>query len=272
MSTKNFNFIQAELTISRKEYITPHYIRVYLTGEKITMFDNTTIGVNNKILIPPKGCNRIYFPEFDYEKMQWKPQPENIRPIVRTYTHKGINLKTNEIWIDFVAHGDEGPASAWAINANRGDVLGVLMKDGKTELYAKAENYLLVGDATAIPVLTAILEDLPATAKGTCIIEVHGKEDEQVLQSKADIDFIWLYNDKPQNGSRLAALVKEQKLPEMPRSGYVAAEFASVKEIRHYLRKEKNWKQEELYAYSYWKSGVAEDKSTMDRHKENETH
>lgn len=270
MSNKNFKPIQAELKVSRKEYITPHYIRIYLTGENIPLFDNTTVGVNNKILIPPKGLNKVHFPEFDYEKRQWYPLPDEIRPTVRTYTHRGIDLNSNEIWIDFVAHGDEGIASAWAINAKQDDVLGVLMKDGKTELYAKAENYFLVGDATAIPVLGAILEDLPPTVKGTCIIEVHGKEDEQKLQTKASIDFIWLHNEHPQNGSRIAEIVKQQILPDTSRSGYVATEFSSVKEIRHYLRKGKGWKQEELYAYSYWKAGVAEDKSVKDRQKEKE--
>lgn len=272
MSTRNFKAIKAELKVSRKEYLTPHYIRIYLTGEKVPLFDNTTVGVNNKILIPPKGVNKIHFPEFDYEKRQWLPMSEDVRPIVRTYTHRGIDLKTNEIWIDFVAHGDEGPASGWAIGAKEGDVLGVLMKDGKAELYAKAENYLLVADSTGIPVVAAILEDLPETAKGTCIIEVHGKEDEQHLQTVANIDFIWLHNQHPQNGSQLAETVKQQILPEASRSGYVAAEFSSVKEIRQYLRKEKGWAQEELYAYSYWKAGVAEDKSTDDRHKEKEEH
>ncbi|WP_312397380.1 siderophore-interacting protein [Chryseobacterium sp.] len=266
---KKFKTIQVELSVSRKEYITPHYIRIFLTGAEVPLLENTTVGVNNKILIPPKGLNKIYFPQFDYEKMQWIAQPDDIRPIVRTYTHRGIDLKTNEVWVDFVAHGDEGPASAWAINAKKGDVLGILMKDGKTDLYGKADNYLLVGDATAIPVISAILEDLPSAAKGMCILEVDSKIDEQDLETLADIEFIWLYNEHPQEGSKLAEVVKSLSLPENSRSGYVAAEFSSVKEIRRYLRKEKQWKQEELYAYSYWKSGVAEDKSAMERHEEN---
>ncbi|UKB85688.1 siderophore-interacting protein [Chryseobacterium sp. MEBOG06] len=266
---RNFKAIQTEFTVSRKEYITPHYIRIFLTGEKVSLIANTTVGVNNKILIPPKGADQVHFPEFDYDKMQWKTQPEEIRPTIRTYTHRGIDLENNEIWIDFVAHGDEGPASAWALDAKKGDLIGVVMKDGKTELYGKADHYILVADSTGIPVLAAILEDLPATAKGICIIEVDSQEDEQNLQTLAEIEFIWIYNEHPQQGSRLAEVVKEQVLPEGSRSGYVAAEFSSVKEIRRYLRKDKQWKQEELYAYSYWKSGVAEDKSATERHAEN---
>lgn len=266
---KNFKTIQGEFTVIRKEYITPHYIRIFLTGENVPLIANTTIGVNNKILVPPTGVDKIHFPEFDYDKMQWKPQPEEIRPSVRTYTHRGIDLDKNEIWIDFVAHGDEGPASAWAIAAKKGDLLGILMKDGKTELYAKADNYFLVADATGIPVIASILEDLPSTAEGICILEVDSKIDEQKLHTLANIKFIWIHNENPQKSSQLAEVAKQQILPEESRSGYIAAEFSTVKEIRRYLRKEKLWKQEELYAYSYWKSGISEDRSASDRHKEN---
>jgi len=266
---KLFKPIQLALTVSRKEYVTPHYIRVFLTGDNVAAIANTTIGVHTKILIPPKGINKVYIPEFDYEKRQWIPQADDIRPTVRTYTHRGIDLEKKEIWIDFVAHGDEGPASAWAISAQKGDALGVMMKGRKKELHPQAENYLLVGDATAIPLLGAILEALPATAKGRCLIEVYGKEDEQPLQTKADVQIEWLHNQHQQQGSGLAEAVRRLELPKQNRYAHVAAEFSAVKEIRLYLRKEKRWQREELNAYSYWKSGIAEDQSTMERRQEN---
>jgi len=206
-----------------------------------------------------------------FAEIPFIPQSIETQPIIRTYTHSGIDLEKNEIWIDFIAHGDEGPASAWALNAVKGDVLGVLMKDGKTDLYLNADNYILIADATGIPVIAAILKDLPITASGVCILEVHGKEDEQLLSTNADINFIWLHNKNPQKGSLLTETIKKQILPEFSKFAYVAAEFTTVKNIRNYLRKESNWQQKELYAYSYWKAGVSEDKSVSDRHKEMET-
>ncbi|GAA4800893.1 siderophore-interacting protein [Olivibacter ginsenosidimutans] len=265
-----FKSIQAALQVSRKKWITPHYIRIFLTGEDVYRIANTTVGVNNKILIPPKGVDKIYFPEFNDQTMEWVHPPEAVRPIVRTYTHRGINLETNEIWIDFVAHGEEGPASAWATHAAVGDVLGVLMRDGKSELFPLREKYLLVGDATALPVLGAILEHLPATAKAICILEVHDKQDEQILKTDADVEFIWLHNDAPQKGSLLSKLIARIQLPEKSRFAYIAAEYDTVKSIRSYLRQEKNWQRDELYAYAYWKAGVAEDKSSAERHAEKE--
>jgi len=261
--------IQLELIVIKKEYLTPHYIRITLTGEGVEAIANTTVGIHNKILIPPRGLNKVYFPQFDDDKKQWIHPEVHLRPSIRTYTHRGIDLEKKEIWIDFVAHGDEGPASAWAMTAKPGDILGVMMKERKSQLYTQADHYILIADATGIPVIGAILEDLPAYAKGDCIIEVHSKEDEQHLQTKANIRFHWLHNSKPQGGSLLPDLVKQLELPENNRYAHIVAESSSVKEIREYLRKEKNWEREEFAAFSYWKSGVSEDKSTSERIQEN---
>ena len=63
------------------------------------------------------------------------------------------------------------------------------MKPKNKPLYPLVDNFLLVGDATAIPVLGAILESLPSGSTVQCIIEVYGKEDEQDLQTEATINF-----------------------------------------------------------------------------------
>jgi len=120
--------IQVALTVKRKEYLTPHYIRVFLEGKGVQKLADRTVGINNKILIPPPGLKTVHFPQRDSRTKRWKPLPPEVSPIIRTYTHRGIDLKKNEIWFDFVAHGDEGPASAWAMNAQQGDPLGVMMK------------------------------------------------------------------------------------------------------------------------------------------------
>lgn len=255
-------------TVTRKEYITPHYIRVFLTGEDVALVALTTVGANNKILVPPSGVKEVFLPkENAITGVLEEPAPE-LKPFMRTYTHRGIDMERKEIWIDFVVHGDEGPASAWAIRAEKGDTLGVMMKLFKKELYPERNWYLLVGDATALPVLGAILETLPDTARGTAIIEVYGKEDEQDLTAPPNMEIIWLHNPNPQQGSGLATAARQVALPENSRFAFVAGEFSTVKELRTYFRKENNWTKEELYAFSYWKSGVAEDKSAADRRSE----
>lgn len=258
-------------TLKERTYITPHYIRITLEGKDAQKFNRTTIGVNNKIFLAPEGCERVYLPEFDSEKGQWVPMDEAIRPSVRTYTHRGIDLEKNELYVDFVAHGDEGPASKWAIQAPIGAELGVAMGTEASELYPQADRYILVGDATAIPVLGAILEDVVATAQVKAFIEVETQEDIQPLQTKAQVDIEWIVNSTPGQNTILAekALAYIAAQGEMKsKFAYVAAEFSNVKLLRNFLRKEKNWTKDELYAYSYWKFGKAENVSEADRRAE----
>ncbi|MBB6502992.1 siderophore-interacting protein [Pedobacter cryoconitis] len=265
------SIIRAVLEVKQKTYITPHYIRVTLTGDDVPAFADTTPGVNNKIFIPPAGVNDIHFPDFNYETGEWTHPPEHLRPTVRTYTHRGMDLDQKEMYIDFVAHGESGPASAWAINAKPGDLLGVAMKAKETVLYPKADWYLLAADATGIPVISAILETLPSTATGVVYLEVPSMQDVQELKTKADIQINWIPNTNPGENTLLSDAVRNTSLPDQgtnTRFGYVAAEFSSVKDIRQFLRKEQGWEQTELYAYSYWKFGVNEDGSVTDRHQE----
>lgn len=255
------------LRLKRKEYVTPHLIRVILEGDAVEEYKECTPGNNNKIFIPPAGVKEVHFPEYNEELDIWLHPEPHLVPSVRTYTHRAIHLEKKEMVIDFVHHGDNGPASRWAIHARPGDELGVAMKAVTKELFPRVSDYLLAGDATALPVLSCILESLPGRASGVCVIEVHGLEDELRIRTAADIRFIWLHNPRPEEGSELAATVKGLELPEKDRFAYVAAEYRSVKNLREYLRSS-GWSKEEFYAFSYWKAGVAEDQSAQERRAE----
>lgn len=266
MKTK---IIKNVLRLKRKEYVTPHLIRVTLEGDAVREYKDCTLGNNNKIFIPPAGVREVHFPEFNEELDIWLHPEPHLVPAVRTYTHRAIHLEKKEMVIDFVHHGENGPASRWAIHAQPGDELGVAMKAVTKELYPRVGRYLLAGDATALPVLSCILESLPGRAGGVCVIEVHGPEDELPITTRADIRFIWLHNPHPEAGSELAATVKRLELPAEDRFAYIAAEYRTVKELREHLR-QNSWAKEEFYAFSYWKAGVAEDQSAQERRAERE--
>lgn len=263
--------IRNALRLKRKEFVTPHLVRITLEGDGVQEYKDCTLGNNNKIFIPPAGVKEVHFKVYNEQTEEWYiPGPE-LLPVVRTYTHRAIDLDKNEMVIDFVNHGENGPASRWANQAEVGYELGVAMKAQTKQIYPEADWYLLVGDATAIPVLSCILESFPATAKGVCVIEVHGEADEIKIETKGDFEFIWVHNSDPVSGSELADKVREIQIPEGNKFGYIATEFRSVKAIREYLRNEKGWKKDEFYAYSYWKAGVAEDASAKDRKEEKES-
>jgi len=259
--------IQSVFAVKNKFFLTPHYIRVFFeaTEKQLELFKNVVIGDHNRIFIPPSGMDVIYF----------HPDNDNISiehtPIKRTYTTRNIDFVNKEIVIDFVAHGDNGPASAWAINAKPGDVLGIGMKESSKPIIPDASNYLLVGDHTALPVVSTIVEQLSADKQVKVILEVPGKEDEIILLSEAQVEVTWIHNAHPEKGSELYQEVINNELLESSENcvAFVAAEYSSVKEIRNYLKKEKKWFKENLRTYAYWKAGYSEEQSARERHPSN---
>ena len=238
MTTKK---VRSVFNVKSKEFFTPHLIRVVfnIDDAQAELLDHVQSGSNNKIFIPAT---------------------ENGEPLVRTYTNRKIDLIKRELTIDFVSHGDNGPASAWASKAGIGDSLEIGMKESSKALVPEADFYLFVGDATALPVICAIVEQLPSYVTAKVLLEVHGKEDELIVCSAADISVSWLHNSSPENGSLLADLTRQVELPSGISKKYVfiAAEYSTVNELRDHFKKTLEWDPHGIYACSYWRSGQAE--------------
>ncbi|WP_223607854.1 siderophore-interacting protein [Chryseobacterium sp. OSA05B] len=245
--------IRSVFTVKDKKYLTPHLIRVVfkIDETQIELLTNVQSGSNNKIFIPDHTADQ-------------NPEPA-VR--IRTYTNRKIDLENRELTIDFVAHGENSPASAWAMNAKPGDLLEIGMKESTRPLVPDADFYLLVGDATALPVISAIVEQLPSFVTAKVFLEVHGKEDETILCSAADLSVEWLNNPHPEKGSQLAHLVKSFVFPKgiLKEYVYAATEYTTAKEIRSYFKTELNWDSHGMHMVSYWKAGQSEDETSGDR-------
>lgn len=261
--------IREVLPVVRKERITPNYMRVVFGGENVAKYNMVTVGVNNKLFFPPPGVKEIHFPEF--KPTEFVHAPEEVRPALRTYTCRALDLEKNEMTVDFALHGEEGIASAWAINCKIGDEIGVAMKAISLELYPHADWYLLAGDATALPVLSVILETLPKEARGIAFIEVQTAEDVQKIETESQVEIKWIHNPTPGKTTQLQDAVCTADFPAdetLTKFAYIAAEVSSVRDIRQFLRQEESWNAKELNAYGYWKLGDTEEKSVHERHEE----
>lgn len=263
------NIHRTIVSLKDRRYITPNYIRLTFTGSDIAAYSECRVGINNKIFIPPKGEKEVHFPDPS------KTDQEDLDKLAfrRTYTHVGMDLEKQELFMDFVAHGTEGPASDFAINAEIGSKIGVAMKIHDGELVPEAEHYYIIGDSTALPVMIAILGDINPSSKGAVFIEVSSEEDKQDIIKPEGVAIHWIVNAKTEEDTLLAdqaVAYMESQPQQASRFAFVACEYNNVKKMRNYLRKEKNWSREELSAYSYWKYGVAETKSEADRRKERE--
>lgn len=246
------------LYVKRSLLISPHCIRIILTGKDIANFKNAKVGDNNKLAIP-KEQNKI----FDVLDLKQKEKlKENFH--VRTYTLRALDLEKEEMVIDFVAHSDEGPASYWAIHAKKGDAIGVMMKVKNKSLYTEANRYFLLGDHTALPVISVILETLPNEAEGEVFLEVFDESDMLDLKKPENVKINWIEDNHP--GLR-SSLVKTIKKIEFREGDFVfaACEHGFANQIQSFLRgktllERKNWQ-----VHAYWKYGVSEDASSAER-------
>jgi NADPH-dependent ferric siderophore reductase len=115
-------------------------------------------------------------------------------PAMRDYTPRRYDLDTLELDIDFVLHGD-GPASTWAEQAKPGQFLHIGGPRGSMIVPDMFDSYLLIGDETALPAIARRLESLAANRKALVVIEVENGAEQQVLESAAQVNVIWVLRE-----------------------------------------------------------------------------
>ena len=252
--------------LKKKEFVTPHLIRVYLENDDVSFFEDTTLGGTCKLLFPPLGIRDIHYAEYDEKNKKWISPSDKFKPVSRTYTLRDIDAENNQVVIDIANHGLNGPGSRWANEAKVGDMIGVSMKSKKKELAPKVDFIFLAADLTGLPVISTIIESLSSKTKGIVCVEVPTENDIHKIETKADLEFKWIINPNVGNGTALHTLTKMQNFPKKKdgkRFAYVAGESKSLKEIKSFFKDDLEWKKDEFYCTSHWKAGKAE-KNALD--------
>lgn len=226
-----------ELTLIRKQQLTPNMLRVTLGGTGMQTFPADQASAYVKLMFPQHGA---------------------ARPAVRTYTVRA--QRETEIDIDFVVHQDAGPAASWAMNAPPGDSILVGGPGPKKQVDHQADWFLILGDMTALPAIGVNLAQLPTNARGYAVIEVICEDDIQPLSVPDGIEVHWQINPQPGQNSG-ALLDKVRQLPWLGGRPYVwcACELTSMRQLRDHFRSRPELDRDNLYISSYWKLGVKEE-------------
>jgi NADPH-dependent ferric siderophore reductase len=246
-----------EMQVMAVSNVTPHMRRVRLKGDNLLRFSHT--GLHIRLLFPPKALAQ---PEWPVTGEDGRPAwPEgDAKLATRVYTIRNIDVDAGWVDIDMVVHGDDcdAPGSGWALNAKPGDIVGMTGPGGGDA--GDAKWYLLAGDETALPAIGRILERLPEDAKAVVRIEIGDKTDEQNLVSRANVDVQWLNRDGAEAGTTtlLQDAVRAVELPEGEEDIFVwaACEFNAFRNIRSYMRKERNVPKNRQLIVAYWRRGL----------------
>jgi len=239
------------LTVANAWRLTPNMIRVVFAGPELEGFPTGREGGNCKLMIPDIGETKERFAA----RLQNGPPP-----VRRTYTVRMFDADTQELTIDFVAHGDEGPASRWASDAKPGDFLGFAGPSAPKVTQFNADWYLVAADLSAIPVAAAALEAMPRDAKGVAIFEVTSPDDKQDIAIPAGIDVHWLIHPDPHLSSvAQEEVIRTLQWPDGRVQTCIAGESGVIRSLRAFVMNERKLPKEDVYISGYWKIGLVED-------------
>ncbi|WAH59965.1 siderophore-interacting protein [Pseudomonas silvicola] len=179
------------------------------------------------------------------------PSDGGPKPAMRDYTPRRIDLAKGELDIDFVIHGD-GPASTWAEQAAPGQHLYIGGPRSSTIVPDIFDSYLLIGDETAIPAIARRLEELPANRKALVVIEIEDAREQQVLNSAAQVEVIWV--ERHSREDALVATVAGLTIPQGQLYAWVATEAALSRRVRKVLLDDHHLGDTaEVKAVGYWR-------------------
>lgn len=238
-------------TVVATRMLTPNMIRVTFTAPEIGDMDPNCHGANCKLFLPTVDQTRS-----DFEQ-QLQDGP---RPVVRTYTVRHVRKDQQEMDIDFVYHGDAGPASAWAKRTQPDDFCGFAGPGPVKVASFYADRYLIVADMSALPVAAATLEAMPDDAKGMAIFEILAEDDRQDFRVPAGIECHWIVNsDSHSPNDRILQMVTAIDWPECRIQTCIAGESGMVKSLRKELLGKRGLSKDDCYLSGYWKIGLIED-------------
>ncbi len=247
------------------EQVTPLLRRIVLGGDQLLGFPEDRFGAHIKVFLPRPGDEVIHMPTLGPDGPVWPPA--ELKPIVRTYSVRSYDAEKNQLAVDFVMHGHASHAFEWANKVQLGDKLGIAGPGGPLPLIAAADFHIIAGDLSAVPAISALLENFTSDTRGEVFIEVVNEAQIHELNNPANLKINWLVNNDFSKPTPLLAEVDDCAVPEgASLSGWVAGENHSVIAVRDLLRERYGLRKSELYAVPYWRRGDTEEQYHADRH------
>lgn len=302
MSVSHHPYRTYRTTVAHRTQLSPNFLRVTLTGPDLVHFGTAGLDQRIKLVLPLPDGSFTDVGQFDETVgmmewyRRWRELPDETRNPIRTYTIRAVRPEVREIDVDFVLHGTEGPASAWASAAAPGAPLVVIGPDARADETGGLEwnpgdagSVLIAGDETAVPAICAIVESLPAHVTGSVYIEVPTEADALPLAAPEGVAIRWLARGSAAHGLRLSAAVhawgetraaedepaattgteladpsEDEVLWEVPDAAvgscyaWLAGEASTITALRRHLVRDLGIDRRSVAFMGYWRRGRAE--------------
>jgi NADPH-dependent ferric siderophore reductase len=236
------------LTVTASEQLSPDMLRLRFRSDDLSAFaDSIHTDRYVKLLFHPDGGTDV------------SGLPEDVRPVMRSYTALDPDPAGGTLTIDFVVHGDTGVAGPWAAAARPGDTIAARGPGGDYVPSPAADWHLLAGDEAALPAIRQAAGALRPDAEGYAVVLVDGPGHEQPFPVPAGVRLRWLHRaDDTHPG--LADAVKALPWRDGRVHAFVHGEAQTVMhEIRPYLLRERSVPRPDVSISGYWREGLVDE-------------
>lgn len=283
-----------EVALKERRVLSPSLHRLVFTGADVARMKTEGPDQRIKVFFPLPGQDAPDVPSGEDWYARYRALADDQRPPMRTYTLRQLRAAQGQVDVDFVLHGETGPASRWATHARPGDRVVLLAPDAECAESSEGWEWkppagvgqvLLVADETALPAVAGILEELAAQVdplRVLALLEVAGEGDAIALKAPPTAELVWLPRGQAAYGqalveavqARLAAssVVAGEALDEIdvdaqilweqsdagvagPFYAWVAGEAGAVMAIRRHLVRDCGLDRRALTFMGYWRQG-----------------
>ncbi|MGU3523181.1 siderophore-interacting protein [Enterobacteriaceae bacterium C23F] len=153
--------------LTRRIQVSPSLLRCVFTGPDVAQMKHESPDQRIKLLFGEEGGKTTRMAVSDSWYQDYLALPKAERPVMRTYTLRALRREMLEVDVEFVLHGDGGPASRWATHARPGDALQLVAPNAESPEDSGGYEWLdsdsvrqalLIADETALPAAIGILE------------------------------------------------------------------------------------------------------------------
>lgn len=243
--------------VARTERVTPHMVRVTLTGDDLRRFEYRGFDQWFRLAVPVDDHARFdNLPErFDTRAyLRYLVLPRSTRPVIRNYTVRAFRPDVPELDVDFVCHGTSGVAAPWAESAEPG-VEVAFIDQGCGWASVPADWNLLVADESGLPAVAGILRDLPRDAVGHAIVELVDAADAQPVDAPDGVRVHWVPRRPGDRvGDRAMERLRSIDWPDGMPYAFAVGESKLATGARRYLVGERGVPKRNVTFCGYWKA------------------
>ena len=210
-----------DVTLQRKTQLSPHMMRITLAHPSVNDMATWAPDQRVKLFFPAADGSPARLAQGEGWYARFKAMIADRRPAMRTYTIRHLRAEQGEVDIDFVLHGETGPASRWALRAQPGDSMQILAPDRRFSANDAGgfewkppqilNQVLLVADGTALPAAMGILDVLAAKAappQTQAFFEVDSAQDMLPVPDWPGLTVQWLIREKTTAGTLMVEAVQ----------------------------------------------------------------